>query len=209
MSYEAQLEEQKKLLADLQSRYTEKHPDIVRAKKRIADLEKSKETTSVKNDPRYKELEASLAETERQIRRQRQEGEKISAQIGQYRGRVESTTQREQEMATMVQEYNNTRLQYDTLIKKSEEAQQAENLERRQKGEQFRVIDPARMPEKPVQPDIPKVLLIGLFAGLGCGLGGIFIREQLDRSFRDPEDAEVTLGLKVLANIPRIGSKAA
>ncbi len=65
----------------------------------------------------------------------------------------------------MLQEYNNTRLQYDTLIKKSEEAQQAENLERRQKGEQFRVIDPARVPEKPFQPDIPKVLLIGLLAG--------------------------------------------
>jgi succinoglycan biosynthesis transport protein ExoP len=209
MSYEAQLEEQKKLLAELQSRYTDKHPDIVRVKKRIADLEKSKETTSVKNDPRYKELNASLAETDRQIRRLRQEGEKISAHVGQYRGRIEGATQREQEMAAMLQEYHNTRLLYDTLIKKSEEAQQAENLERRQKGEQFRVIDPARMPEKPVQPDIPKVLLIGLFAGLGCGLGGIFIREQLDRSFRDPEDAEVTLGLKVLANIPRIGSKAA
>ncbi|HET6488172.1 MAG TPA: GNVR domain-containing protein [Syntrophales bacterium] len=209
MSYEAQLEELNKQLADLQSRYTEKHPDIVRTKKRIADLEKSKETTTVKNDPRYKELKAALAETDRQILRSRQEGAKINAQADQYRGRIEVATQREQEMVTMVQEYNNTRLQYDTLIKKSEEAQQAENLERRQKGEQFRVIDPARMPEKPVQPDIPKVLLIGLFAGLGCGLGGIFVREQLDRSFRDPEDAEVTLGLKVLANIPRIGSKAA
>ena len=209
MSYEAQLEELNKQLADLQSRYTEKHPDIVRTKKRIADLAKSKETASVKNDPRYRELRAALAETDRQILRQRQEGEKISAQTGQYRGRIEGATQREQEMASMLQEYNNTRLQYDTLIKKSEEAQQAENLERRQKGEQFRVIDPARVPEKPFQPDIPKVLLIGLCAGLGCGLGGIFIREQLDRSFRDPEDAEVTLGLKVLANIPRIGSKAA
>ena len=181
----------------------------MRTKKRIADLEKSKETTSVKNDPRYRELKASLAETDRQIRRLRQDGEKLRSQVGQYRGRIEGATQREQEMASMLQEYNNTRLQYDTLIKKSEEAQQAENLERRQKGEQFRVIDPARVPEKPVQPDIPKVLLIGLFAGLGCGLGGIFVREQLDRSFRDPEDAEVTLGLKVLANIPKIGSKAA
>ena len=144
-----------------------------------------------------------------QISRLQGEGERLQAQVGQYRGRIEGTTQREQEMAAMLQEYHNTRLQYDTLIKKSEEAQQAENLERRQKGEQFRVIDPARLPEKPVQPDIPKVLLIGLLAGLGCGLGGIFVREQLDRSFRDPEDAEVTLGLKVLANIPKIGSKAA
>jgi polysaccharide chain length determinant protein (PEP-CTERM system associated) len=208
-SAEVQIEEQKKLLADLQSRYTDRHPDIVRTKKRISDLEKNKETLGVKNDPRYRELNAALAETDRQVRRLRDDGEKLRAQIGQYRGRIEGTTQREQEMAAMVQEYYNTRLQYDTLIKKSEEAQQAENLERRQKGEQFRVIDPARLPEKPVQPDIPKVLLIGLFAGLGCGLGGIFVREQLDRSFRDPEDAEVTLGLKVLANIPKIGSKAA
>ena len=87
MSYEAQQEELKKQLADLQSRYTEKHPDIVRTKKRIADLEKSKETTSIKNDPRYKELKASLAETDRQIQRLRQEGERINAQAGQYRGR--------------------------------------------------------------------------------------------------------------------------
>ncbi len=208
-SAEVQIEELKKQLADLQSRYTDRHPDIVRTKKRIADLEKNKETLGVKNDPRYRELNAALVETDRQIQRFRDDGEKLRAQVGQYRGRIEGTTQREQEMAAMLQEYNNTRLQYDTLIKKSEEAQQAENLERRQKGEQFRVIDPARIPEKPVQPDIPKVLLIGLFAGLGCGLGGIFVREQLDRSFRDPEDAEVTLGLKVLANIPKIGSKAA
>ena len=144
-----------------------------------------------------------------EINRLKGESERLRGQMGQYRGRVEGATTREQEMASMLQEYNNTRLQYDTLIKKSEEAQQAENMERRQKGEQFRIIDPARLPEKPVQPDIPKVLLIGLLAGMGCGLGGIFVREQLDRSFRDPEDAEVTLGLKVLANIPKIGSKAA
>jgi uncharacterized protein involved in exopolysaccharide biosynthesis len=209
MSYEARREELKKQLADLQSRYTERHPDIVRTKKRLADLENNKDTMSVKNDPKYREMENSIAAINMQIKRMQAEGERLQAQVGQYRGRIEGTTQREQEMASMLQEYNNTRLQYDTLIKKSEEAQQAENLERRQKGEQFRVIDPARIPENPVQPDIPKVLLIGLFAGLGCGLGGIFVREQLDRSFRDPEDAEVTLGLKVLANIPKIGSKAA
>jgi uncharacterized protein involved in exopolysaccharide biosynthesis len=59
-------------------------------------------------------------------------------------------------MASMLQEYNNTRLQYDTLIKKSEEAQQAENMERRQKGEQFRIIDPARLPESPSSPTYRK-----------------------------------------------------
>jgi polysaccharide chain length determinant protein (PEP-CTERM system associated) len=207
-SYEAQVEELRRQLADLQSRYTEKHPDIVRTKKRIADQEKSREATSVKNDPRYREMSNSLAALDSEIKRLRDAGERLRGQLGQYQGRIEGATVREQEMSTILQEYNNTKLVYDTLIKKSEEAQQSENLERRQKGEQFRVIDHARVPDKPVQPDVPKVLLIGLFGGIACGLGGIFVREQLDRSFRDPEDVEATLGFKVLANIPKIISKA-
>jgi uncharacterized protein involved in exopolysaccharide biosynthesis len=94
-------------------------------------------------------------------------------------------------------------------LKKSQEAQQAENLERRQKGEQFRVIDPARVPEKPFSPDIPKVLLIGFVLSIGCGFGSAIVREQLDRSFHDAGDVEVTLGLRVLATIPKIEETAA
>jgi polysaccharide chain length determinant protein (PEP-CTERM system associated) len=207
-TYEAQVEELKRQLADLQSRYTEKHPDIVRTRKRIADLEKSREITSVRNDPRYRELNNSLVALDLEINRLRFEGDKLRGQMGLYKGRIEGASVREQEMSTILQEYNNTKLAYDTLIRKSEEAQQAENLERRQKGEQFRVVDPARVPERPVQPNIPKTLFVGLFGGIVCGLGGIFLREQLDRSFRDPEDIEATLGFKVLANIPKITSKA-
>ena len=75
------------------------------------------------------------------------------------------------------------------------------------KGEQFKVIDPARLPEKPYRPDIPKMLLIGLVLGLFSGMAAAFFREQMDRSFRDAEDLKVTLGFKVLANIPRVGTK--
>jgi polysaccharide chain length determinant protein (PEP-CTERM system associated) len=200
-SYESQLDDMRKNLAELQARYTERHPDVVTLKKKIAEMEKRKDVFNINNDPRYRELEM-------EIKRLQGESEKLRAQIGQYRARIEGATVREQQMSSLVQEYDNTKKLYESLLKKSEEAQQAENLERRQKGEQFRVIDAARVPEKPVQPDIPKVLLIGLFGGIACGLGGIFVREQLDRSFRDPEDIEATLGFKVLANIPKIVSKA-
>jgi polysaccharide chain length determinant protein (PEP-CTERM system associated) len=200
-SYEAQLDDMNKNLAELQSRYTERHPDVVSLKRRISEMEKRKDVLNINNDPRYRELEM-------EIKRLQGESEKLRGQLAQYRGRIEGATVREQQMSSMVQEYENTKKLFESLLKKSEEAQQSENLERRQKGEQFRVIDPARVPEKPVQPDIPKTLLIGLFGGIACGLGGIFVREQLDRSFRDPEDVEATLGFKVLANIPKIISKA-
>jgi uncharacterized protein involved in exopolysaccharide biosynthesis len=112
-------------------------------------------------------------------------------------------------MASLLREYESMKESYERLLKKSQDAQQAENLEKRQKGEQFRVIDPARTPEKPFSPEIPKILLVGLLAGLGGGFGLAFVREQIDRSFYDAGDVEIALGLKVLAAIPRIEDKTA
>ncbi len=241
--YEAQLEQMKNYLADLRARYTEKHPDIVVTRKKIADLEaksaefqanrekeemaeKEKEKTAVREKvpakpsgkkreiqlaprlmPRYKELETQVISADLEIQRLQQEDAKLKNQIAQYRERIENTPAREQGLAILTRDYNNTRDAYASLLKKSQEAQQAENLERRQKGEQFKVIDPARIPEKPYRPDITKIFLIGLFLGLFSGAAAAFFREQMDRSFRDGEDLRVALGFKVLANIPRIGPK--
>jgi uncharacterized protein involved in exopolysaccharide biosynthesis len=108
----------------------------------------------------------------------------------------------------MLREYESTKVAYETLMKKSQGAEQAENLEKRQKGEQFKIIDPARVPEEPFSPNIPKILLISLFAGLAGGMALAFIREQMDRSFHDATDVELSLGIKVLATIPKIEEKA-
>ena len=115
----------------------------------------------------------------------------------------------EQAISDLTRDYQNTREAYHTLLQKTQDAQRAENLERRQKGEQFRIVDPARVPEKPFKPDIPKVLLIGLFLAGGVGLGTAFFREQMDRSFRDAGDLEVAVGLRVLANIPKVKEEPA
>jgi polysaccharide chain length determinant protein (PEP-CTERM system associated) len=241
--YESQLEQMKNSLADLRARYTEKHPDIVVTKKKIADLEaksaefeanrekeemaeKGKGKTAGKErtpgkpsggkrevkldprlNPRFKELENQVIAAGMEIQRLNQEDAKLKNQIAQYRERVENTPAREQGLAILTRDYNNTRETYASLLKKSQEAQQAENLERRQKGEQFKIIDPARIPEKPYRPDIPRTLLIGLFLGFFTGAAAAFFREQMDRSFRDGEDLRVALGFKVLANIPRIGPR--
>jgi polysaccharide chain length determinant protein (PEP-CTERM system associated) len=237
---EVQLEQLKNQLADLLTKYTEKHPDIMIVKRRIAELEakieKDKlekkaeekivstglpvpegETKEAKKDgksalrlnPQYKEMEKQLIATELEIQRLREEEVKVKAQINLYRGRIENTPLREQEMTLIGRDYQNTKESYQTLLKKSQEAMQAENLERRQKGEQFKVIDPARLPEKPFKPDVPKILLFGLLLGMGSGFGLAFFREQMDRSFRDAEDLEATLGFKVLTNIPKVEKKAA
>ena len=237
---EIQLERLKNQLADLQTKYTEKHPDIVIVQKRIAELqakiekdrlgkktegpitvselsgpktetkrEKKEEKSELRPNPRYEEMESQLVTIGQEIERLKEEEGRIKDQIDKYRGRIENTPLREQAMATISRDYQNTKEAYQTLLKKAQEAQQAENLERRQKGEQFKIIDPARIPEKPFSPDIPKILLFGLLLGMGSGFGLAFFREQMDRSFRDAEDLEATLGFKVLTNIPKVEKKAA
>ena len=203
-SYETQRETLKRTLEELQSKYKDSHPDVTAAKKKLADFESNKESRSITKDPRYRELYNQLTQTDMEIKRLTVDEGSISTQIARFRARLEAMPMREQDMASLVREYQNTKETYDTLLKKSQEAQQAENLEKRQKGEQFKVIDPARTPEKPFSPDVPKILLVGLLAGLASGLGLAFLREQMDRSFHDAEDAELTLGLNALAIIPRI-----
>jgi len=208
-TYESQKDSLTKQLDDLRSRYTESHPDVIVTKKKLADLETKKDTYNVKSDPRYRELKNQLAMTDMEIKRFHSEETNIGSQINRYRARIENVPSREQEMASLSREYQNTKETHEQLLRKSQEAQQAENLERRQKGEQFRVIDPARVPEKPFSPDIPKVLLIGFVVSIGCSFGAAIIREQMDRSFHDAGDVEVTLGFRVLATIPNIEQKAA
>ena len=217
--YESQRESLTRLLEELRSKYTESHPDVIAAKKKLADLETKKDSTNktdaktdaydVKKEPRYKELNNQLELTDREIVRFRESERNILAQIEKYRARIEQTPAREQDMASLLREHQSTKETYERLLKKSQDAQQAENLEKRQKGEQFRIIDPARTPEKPFSPDVQKIFLIGLLAGIGGGFGLAFFREQFDRSFHDSGDVEVTLALKVLATIPKIEETAA
>ncbi len=217
-----QLSRLKGLLEDLRARYTESHPDIQITKKKIAELEKilaetpasgSKTTGRDPITDQYYQFQETrktqLAIVDKEITRLKKEEERTQAMIAAYQARIENTPLRELALNNMVREFTNLNEAYQNLLKKNTEAQQAENLERRQKGEQFRIIDPARIPEKPFKPDVRKVLLIGLALGLGSGLGLVFIREQMDRSFRDAEDLETTLGLKVLANIPKIEEETA
>ncbi len=224
--YEAQLIRGRNLLSELRSKYTGKHPDIVRAETYVADLEEkvekmraqeAAEFTGAKepagSSPRVvafvRAVENQLMAADLEIKRLQQEDSKIKARIAGFQVRIENTPMRELAMTNLARDYQNTKESYQTLLRKSQEAQQAENLERRQKGEQFKVIDPARIPEKPMQAKVFKILLFGLLAAMGSGLGMAFVREQMDRSFRDAEDLEATMEFKVLANIPKIQKKAA
>ncbi len=201
-------EQAKAQLAYLETRYTEKHPDVIRLKKIISDFEneKGKDAEDGSGESQFVPANSTMQieEIKAEIKTFTADLSNLMAQIRIYQKRVEDTPKREQEFLSLRRDYENIKATYDSLLDRQLEANIAVNMEKKQKGEQFRILDPARLPEKPISPDMKKLFLLSLAAGLGIGCGLIFLLEHLNTSFRRPEDVESYLGLSVVATLPLI-----
>jgi len=200
-------------LETLKSRYTEKHPDIYRLKKLIAELEAKNadsaadggsltNSSSFANLPR--DLRNQLIAANREIQSSESEIGNLKAQISEYQKRVEETPKREQELLSLRRDYQNIQASYDSLLRRKLEADIAVNMERKQKGEQFRIVDSARLPQKPVEPNMKKLFFFTAVAGLGIGGGLAFLLEITNTSIRKPDEVESLYGLPLLTIIPEI-----
>jgi uncharacterized protein involved in exopolysaccharide biosynthesis len=224
-----QLSALKRELEDAESKYTGYHPDVADLKKKIAALtlkmkkqEEERErllrelkerpggagssvAPSVEPDPAAEGLIAQYKEqyreTQSDIKRLKGDIVSLKEQIAVYQKRVEETPKKEQEMVNLNRDYDLLRGQFQSLMDKKYQAQMAENLERKQQGEQFMVLDPARLPEKPFKPNRNGLLAMGALIGLGIGLGLTWFRESMDRSFYEASDVETYLKLPVVATI--------
>jgi capsular polysaccharide biosynthesis protein len=121
-----------------------------------------------------------------------------------YQERVAAVPVRETELVELTRDYETLRQIYTSLLAKSENARAAADLERRQIGEQFKVLDPARLPERPISPNRAQINSMGAASGLAVGLGLLLLLEYRDRSLRTEEDVLDALALPVLALVPRM-----
>jgi polysaccharide biosynthesis transport protein len=209
----ARLKELERGLASLSAGYKETYPDVIQTKQEIArikaDLIERQSLSGQDIDEGMAKYDVSL----RGLLRQRDEARidlvalkerrsRLKTQMKFYDERVERTPAREQDLMILIRDYDNMQRNYQSLLDKKLNARVAGNLEKRQKGEQFRMIDPAFVPQKPEKPDPFRIMLIGLALGCGVGFGGAFALEQMKSSFRRAEDAELLLGIPLLAAIP-------
>ncbi len=96
---------------------------------------------------------------------------------------------------------------YNMLLQKLETAKITQRLETSREGTRYTILDPPRLPLRPIKPKKIMVVFMGLFLGAACGTGLIFAREFMDQSFLDIEDAKHTLELPILGAISRITTK--
>ena len=132
----------------------------------------------------------------------------MKATIASYQGKVDAAPTRESELTELTRDYSTLQSAYSTLLLKRENSTVAANLERRQIGEQFRIIDPASLPNRPFN-QFQRLSVIASGAGIGLALGLLIVgfREYRDSSFRSEEEIHRTLKLPVLAVVPVMASR--
>ncbi len=205
------LRELERKLAKLLAEYKDTYPDVILTKQEIESLkgqiqEEYGEDTEGEQaafaDPYLGELARQRDAARGEVGSLKRRRAQLDLQKKDFERRVERAPALEQELLILVRDYENMKLNYNTLLDKRLNARVAENLERRQKGEQFRVIDPANLPHSPDEPDQLRIMLIGLAAGCALGFGSAFGLELLRRPFRRADEIEQQLGLHVLAAVP-------
>ena len=125
-----------------------------------------------------------------------------------YQARAEAAPTRETELIELMRDYSTLQELYAGLLGKNEESKLAVNLESRQIGEQFRILDPARVPERPFSPNRLRLNSLGTLAGTALGLGLIFLLEWRDTSLKNDDDVLIATGLPVLAFVPVLVTRA-
>ena len=213
-----QLENLQSRLATLQPQYTDVHPDVRRLKKDIAQLQRKIEEESanrksqppaapekdvvVAETPRVQQLRTQLYQINRTIEEKTAEQSRVQQEISKLQGKLQLTPAIAQEYKALTRDYQTAVNVYNDLLKKQSDSEMATDLERRQQGEQFRVLDPPSLPQKPTYPNRPVFGVGGFMGGLAFGLAIVFALELQDTTLRTERDVERILKLPTLAMIP-------
>ena len=193
-SLENQLAIKRARLAELNSKFTPMYPTVVAARKEVVELEKrvaeSQGSASLPPDGKQtggrspsassspggvgelRRMKASLKSSEMEIASLKKEKRAIEKSVAGVERKIEASPKREQEMISLIRDYENQKKSYDDLLKKKLEADVSQNLEKRQKGTQFQILDPANLPQESFKPDRRKGMLIGLLLALGRRVRG-------------------------------------
>jgi polysaccharide chain length determinant protein (PEP-CTERM system associated) len=220
-----QLRQAEAELRDLVSRLKPEHPDVGRAKRAIAELRARVQAEAAERSAhpavgvavspmeaarqrRVEELQADLASIDKQIVARTAEERRLRGVMADYQRRIEAAPTRETELAELTRDYDTLQANYKSLLVKKQESRIATDLEHKQIGQQFKVLDPPRLPEKPSSPNRLVRYAAGVIGGLGLGLLLVALLEYLDRTMRSESDVQAALGLPVIVTIPLIKSRA-
>ena len=200
---------------ELTAHYTDDYPDVITVKRKISDLRRqiaknaSTASNTVPGAPsRYdsaavQQLRAQIHSADVGIQAKRQEQAKIQSSISMYQSRIQSSPLVEEQYKQITRDNQTAQAFYDDLLGKMNQSKMATDLEKREQGEQFHVMDEPNLPDAPFSPKRPVFALGGFVGGLALGLLIIAGLEYKDTSLRTETDIWVFTHLPTLATIAK------
>jgi protein tyrosine kinase modulator len=152
------------------------------------------------------DVKSRIEELDRQIAANQVEGNRLMGSVNDLTKRIDAAPTRQSEMTELMRDYTTLQQSYAKLRASREDQSIAANLQSRQIGEQYRLLDPARVPQRPFSPDRTAINIGGMVAGLALGVGLILLIEYRDSSFKTDDEVTRLLSLPVLAVVPQMES---
>ena len=207
----AQLESE---VSELRQRYGPNYPEVVKKNNQIraldAQLEENKKEVpakQVKTQPapmkeRNPVVQSQIAKLDEEIQKRKDEEVNIEKQIEQHQTELARIPLFEQQISSEMRDYQAAQENYKRLADRKFSADMATDMEIRQKGERFEILDPAQVPYKPISPDRPLLDLMGLAAGLVFGFVGVLALEVSDLSVKTEQEVINQVGAPVFGDVP-------
>jgi len=217
---ERQLATLQSQLVTLEAHYTEDHPDVIKAKNDIAQLKKKMDeagavakdkpavetqTASRIEPPHIQQMRNQIYMVEQNMRERSSDQGRLREQIKTYQARVQLSPVVEQQFKELTRDYQTALEFHNELLAKKTQSEMSTDLEKHQQGEQFRVMDPPNLPERPSFPNRRMIGVYGLGGGMALALSLALVLEMRDKSLRNERDVEFYLQLPTLALVPSVG----
>jgi polysaccharide biosynthesis transport protein len=223
-----ELEKLRAQMADLSSHYTDRHPDVRKLKEQIAKTQKMRDQLAARlqataagaqSDPSAmtppvpdtRDASSPVFQVEGQARANRVEISnrersvaELKTKVADYQSRLNQEPVREQQLADLTRGYDQSKANYDDLLKKRNESAMATSMELLQRGERFRIVDPPSLPVKPEFPNHLKFCGIGLAVGLALGTLVAGAAEFTDDRIYDETEWPKLLPVAIISEIPAL-----
>ena len=198
--------------ADLTARYTDDYPDVVAIRRKIKDLKHQMAQAPAvapagspaiahTDSPETQRLRLQIKAMDMAIAQRKRDQAGTQGQVNLYQERISASPLVQEQFKNLTRDYQQAQAFYDDLLKKMNESRMASDLEHRQQGEQFRVMDAANLPDAPTSPKRPVFAAGGLIFGLALGLGIIALLEYRNTTLRTERDIWAFTKLPTLATI--------